>query len=121
MSTIKNLSTIPNAKAVFGRELISKAQGLGEIILVDLEELLPQIQKATTGTEIQGVALAKFSPGGSDQNKLLRVLTALDHLFDPKREKKDKPTEAEVEGESSQLVEKQDLLSSLYENPFFSL
>lgn len=119
LSTIKNLSTIPNAKAIFGRELISKAQGLGEIILVDLEELLPQIQKATTGTEIQGVALAKFSPGGSDQNKLLRVLTALDHLFDPKREKKDKPTEAEVEGESSQLVEKQDLLSSLYENPTF--
>ncbi|PMD45728.1 hypothetical protein L207DRAFT_578634 [Hyaloscypha variabilis F] len=119
LSTIKNLSAIAGAKAVFGRELITKAQGLGEIILVDLEDLLPQIQKATTGTEIQGVALAKFSPGGSDQNKLLRVLTALDHLFDPKREKKDKPTEAEVEGESSQLVEKQDLLSSLYENPTF--
>jgi E3 ubiquitin-protein ligase HUWE1 len=119
LSTIKNLSAIPGAKAVFGRELITKAQGLGEMILVDLEDLLPQIQKATTGTEIQGVALAKFSPGGSDQNKLLRVLTALDHLFDPKREKKDKPTEAEVEGESSQLVEKQDLLSSLYDNPTF--
>ncbi|CAL3973447.1 unnamed protein product [Diplocarpon coronariae] len=119
LSTIKNLSTIPNAKAVFGRELISKAQGLGEIILVDLEDLLPQIEKATTGTEIQGVALAKFSPGGSDQNKLLRVLTALDHLFDPKREKKDKPIEGEAEGESSQLIEKQDLLSSLYENSTF--
>lgn len=119
LSTIKNLSTIPNAKVVFGRELISKAQGLGEIILVDLDELLPQIQKATTGTEIQGVALAKFSPASSDQNKLLRVLTALDHLFDPKREKKDKPNEKETDGESSQLVEKQDLLSSLYQNPTF--
>ncbi|CZR52630.1 related to TOM1 protein [Phialocephala subalpina] len=115
LSTIKNLSTIPDAKAVFGRELIAKAQELGEVILVDLDELLPQIKKASTGTEIQGVALAKFSPGGSDQNKLLRVLTALDHLFDPKREKKDN----ETEGESSQLVEKQDLLSSLYENPTF--
>ncbi|KAK2627602.1 hypothetical protein QTJ16_003568 [Diplocarpon rosae] len=119
LSTIKNLSTIPNAKVVFGRELISKAQRLGEIILVDLEDLLPQIEKATTGTEIQGVALAKFSPGGSDQNKLLRVLTALDHLFDPKREKKDKPNESEAEGESSQLIQKQDLLSSLYENSTF--
>lgn len=115
LSTIKNLSTIPDAKAVFGRELIAKAQELGEVILVDLDELLPQIKKASTGTEIQGVALAKFSPGGSDQNKLLRVLTALDHLFDPKREKKDN----ETEGESTQLVEKQDLLSSLYENPTF--
>ena len=115
LSTIKNLSAIPGAKAVFGRELITKAQGLGEIILVDLEELLPQIRKATTGTEIQGVALAKFSPGGSDQNKLLRVLTALDHLFDPKRDKKD----TDAEAESSQMVEKQDLLSSLYENSTF--
>jgi E3 ubiquitin-protein ligase HUWE1 len=118
LSTIKNLSTIPGAKAVFGRELIAKAQGLGEVILKDLEELLPQIEKATSGTEIQGVALAKFSPGGSDQNKLLRVLTALDHLFDPKREKRDKPA-AESDGESSQLSEKQDLLSSLYENSTF--
>lgn len=117
LSTIKNLSAIPGAKVVFGRELISKAQRLGEVILVDLEELLPQIQKASTGTEIQGVALAKFSPGSSDQNKLLRVLTALDHLFDPKREKSEKPTEEE--GESSQLMEKQDLLSSLYDNPTF--
>ncbi len=118
LSTIKNLSAIPGAKAIFGRELILKAQAMGEIILVDLEELLPQIQKATTGTEIQGVALAKFSPGSSDQNKLLRVLTALDHLFDPKRERKDN-NEVDAEGESSQLVEKQDLLSSLYQNPTF--
>lgn len=116
LSTIKNLSAIPGAKAVFGRELIAKAQGLGEVILLDLEALLPQIQKATSGTEIQGVALAKFSPGGSEQGKLLRVLTALDHLFDPKRDKKDKPEE---EGESSQVAEKQDLLSSLYENSTF--
>ncbi|KAG0646144.1 HECT-type E3 ubiquitin transferase [Hyphodiscus hymeniophilus] len=119
LSTIKNLSTIPGAKAVFGRELITKAQELGEVILGDLEELLPSIQKATTGTEIQGVALAKFSPSGSEQGKLLRVLTALDHLFDPKRDKKDKPTEVDVEGESSQIVEKQDLLSTLYDSSTF--
>ena len=119
LSTIKNLSTIPGAKAIFGRELIAKAQDLGEIILGDLEELLPSIQKATTGTEIQGVALAKFSPSNSNQGKLLRVLTALDHLFDPKREKKDKPSDVEAEGESSQLVEKQDLLSTLYDSSTF--
>ncbi|CAD6504998.1 BgTH12-00497 [Blumeria graminis f. sp. triticale] len=119
LSTIKNLSAIPDAKTVFGRELIAKAQSLGEIILIDLEELLPKIEKATTGTEIQGVALAKFSPGGSDQNKLLRVLTALDHLFDPKREKRDKTDKTQTEHESSQLVVKQDLLASLYENSTF--
>jgi E3 ubiquitin-protein ligase HUWE1 len=116
LTTIKNLSCIPDAKAVFGRELVRKAQGLGEIILVDLEELLPQIQKASSGTEIQGVALAKFSPSGSDQNKLLRVLTALDHLFDPKGGQK-KDTDTDGADESS--VEKQDLLATLYENSTF--
>ncbi|KAG9234891.1 hypothetical protein BJ875DRAFT_483741 [Amylocarpus encephaloides] len=116
LSTIKNLSAIPDAKAVFGKELILKAQGLGEIILTDLQDLLPQIEKATTGTEIQGVALAKFSPGGSDQNKLLRVLTALDHLFDPKRDRKEGE---DADGDSSQISEKQDLLASLYENSTF--
>ncbi|POS87613.1 hypothetical protein EPUL_003026 [Erysiphe pulchra] len=118
LSTIKNLSAIPGAKTVFGRELVNKAQYLGDIILQELEELLPHIQKANSGTEIQGVALAKISPGGSDQNKLLRVLTALDHLFDPKREKKDKNEELQPENESSQLIAK-DLLSSLYENSTF--
>jgi E3 ubiquitin-protein ligase HUWE1 len=120
LSTTKNLSAIPGAKAIFGRELIAQAQKLGAVILDDLEDLLPQIQKAATGTEIQGVALAKFSPGGSDQNKLLRVLTALDHLFDPKREKKDDQAgDGDAQGESSQTVDKQDLLSSLYENSTF--
>jgi E3 ubiquitin-protein ligase HUWE1 len=122
LSTIKNLSCIPGAKAVFGKELIRKAQELGDIILFDLEDLLPQIQKASSGTEIQGVALAKFSPSGSDQNKLLRVLTALDHLFDPKNTpKKDTPggDNAETTGEESKEIEKQDLLATLYENPTF--
>lgn len=117
LSTIKNLSAIPGAKEAFGHELIRKAQGLGEVILVDLGDLLPQIQKASTGTEIQGVALAKFSPGGSDQNKLLRVLTALDHLFDPKTNpKKDDSAEG---ASKDQVTEKQDLLATLYENSTF--
>ncbi|KAI6246904.1 E3 ubiquitin-protein ligase TOM1-like [Erysiphe necator] len=118
LSTIKNLSAIPDAKAVFGRELVNKAQFLGNIILQELEDLLLHIQKANSGTEIQAIALAKISPGGSDQNKLLRVLTALDHLFDPKREKKDKNDDSQPENNSTQLIAK-DLLSSLYENPTF--
>ncbi|KAH6688555.1 E3 ubiquitin-protein ligase [Plectosphaerella plurivora] len=85
ISAIKNLSVIPGAKAVFGQELVHQAQVLSENIVNDLDELLPHILKATSGTEIQGVALAKFSPGASEQNKLLRVLTALDHLFDTKK------------------------------------
>ncbi|OBT49275.1 hypothetical protein VE00_00448 [Pseudogymnoascus sp. WSF 3629] len=118
LSTIKNLSCLPGAKAVFGKELIAKAQELGEVILLDLEELFPQIQKASNSTELQGVALTKFSPSGSDQNKLLRVLTALDHLFDPKHARKDTTTEAEAGSETAD-TEKQDLLATLYENSTF--
>lgn len=109
ISTIKNLSTVPGAKAVFGQELVSQARLLSKNIVADLGELLPHIEKATTGTEIQGLALAKFSPGASEQNKLLRVLTALDHLFDGK--KKDGSEEKD---------EKQDLLSMLHHNSSFS-
>lgn len=113
LSTIKNLSCLPEAKRVFGRELIIKAQELGQTILGDLEELLPQIQKASNSTELQGVALAKFSPSGSDQNKLLRVLTALDHLFTPKPKKEGDKEETVVDNE------KRDLLASLYQNSTF--
>jgi len=113
ISTIKNLLNIPNAKKVFGAELVRQARVLSENIVSDLDDLLPHILKAETGTEIQGVALAKFSPGASEQNKLLRVLTALDHLFDSKSKKSDDSQE-----ESSD-VPKDDLLGSLYWNPTF--
>lgn len=113
LSTIKNLSVIPGAMLVFGHELARQAQVLSEKIVVHLDELLPHIQSADTGTEIQGVALSKFSPGASDQNKLLRVLTALDHLFAQKK--------PEGVGEPSiEETKKQDLLSTLYRNPTFN-
>ncbi|KAI0392521.1 hypothetical protein F5Y17DRAFT_354935 [Xylariaceae sp. FL0594] len=113
LSTIKNLSVMPGAMMVFGQELARQAQLLSEKIVVHLDELLPHIQNADTGTEIQGVALSKFSPGASDQNKLLRVLTALDHLFAQKK--------SETVGESgAEKTQKQDLLSTLYRNPTFN-
>ncbi|KAK5660958.1 hypothetical protein OQA88_12333 [Cercophora sp. LCS_1] len=113
IATIKNLSNIPGAKKIFGEELVRQARDLSQNILSDLDDLLPHIMKAESGTEIQGVALAKFSPGASEQNKLLRVLTALDHLFDGKK-KTDGSTDAEGKEQT-----KEDLLGSLYYNPTF--
>ena len=113
ISTIKNLSAIPGAKAVFGQELVHQARALCANIVSDLDDLLPHIESAESGTEIQGVALAKFSPGGSEQNKLLRVLTALDHLFGGKK----KADDASNPGNSK--ADKQYLLS-LYHNETFS-
>jgi E3 ubiquitin-protein ligase HUWE1 len=111
ISTIKNLSYIPGAKRVFGEELVRQARVLSENIVSDLDDLLPHILKAESGTQIQGIALAKFSPGASEQNKLLRVLTALDHLFDKKNRK--------AESSDEEDTEKGDLLGSLYWNATF--
>ncbi|KAF2806197.1 uncharacterized protein BDZ99DRAFT_91844 [Mytilinidion resinicola] len=118
LSVINNLSPIPGAKEVFGKELIDIAQSLGQSILRDLEDLTAQISKAESPTDVQGMALSNFSPASSDQAKLLRVLTALDYLFDPKRaEIQDKPSSSGVEAlESSQ---KDDILTTLYENSTF--
>lgn len=111
ISTIKNLSAIEGAKSIFGKELVRQARLLSKNIVSDLDELLPQIERAVTGTEIQGVALAKFSPGASEQNKLLRVLTALDHLFETRKKSDD---------QDEQQREKDDLLMALYHNSTFS-
>jgi len=104
-------SAVPNAMNIFGQELIRQAQDLGRNILQDLRDLLSQINKAKTGHEVQGVAIAKFSPASSDQTKLLRVITALGYIFDPKR------TFAVAADDHSTNNDK--ILSSLYENDTF--
>ncbi|KAI9706371.1 MAG: hypothetical protein M1836_003376 [Candelina mexicana] len=119
LSTISNLSAIPGAKEVFGKELVKQAQNLGRAIVGDLERLLPQIENAHTGTDVQGMALSKFSPASSDQAKLLRALTALDYLFENKG--KDTPVQSESEKDGDSSKEKHNLLTSLYENPTFGL
>jgi E3 ubiquitin-protein ligase HUWE1 len=85
LDLIKNLSAIPGAKAIFGKELIRQAQDLGDTLVADLNELAEQINSASADANLQGIALANFSSAGSKQRRMLRVLVALDHLFDPKR------------------------------------
>lgn len=120
LSTINNLSGIPGAKEVFGKGLIEQAQDLGNSILQDLDELVPQIKQAESGTDIQGMALTKFSPASSDQAKLLRVLTALDYLFDQKHIGGKATSAVDSKEESAQSsLPKEDLLTTLYENPTF--
>ena len=120
LSTINNLSAIPEAKEVFGKALIEQAKGLGQSILEDLVGLIPQIKNAESGTDIQGIALTRFSPASSDQAKLLRVLTALDYLFDPKRNGgKTHPVIEEKNDSAVSSTSKEDLLTTLYEHPTF--
>lgn len=112
ISTMMNISLIPETKEVFGRELIRQAQGLCITILSDLDGLLNSLKNAKDGLELQSIVFSKFTPAGSDQTKLLRVLTALDYLFDPKRQgSKDK--------QSSSSLDEDKLLPMLYESPEF--
>ncbi|KAF7512007.1 hypothetical protein GJ744_002720 [Endocarpon pusillum] len=109
VSTINNLSLIPGAKDVFGKELINQSQKLSQAILADLGDLLTKIVDASSGTDVQGIATAKFSPASADQAKLLRILTALDYLFDSKR----------PENSDEGTLQTQDVLTSLYESSTF--
>ncbi|KAL9104763.1 MAG: hypothetical protein Q9163_000313 [Psora crenata] len=122
LSTMTNLCAIPGAKRIFGKRLVESALDLGHHILDDLNELIPQIRGAASGTDLQGMALTKFSPQSSDQAKLLRVLKALDYLYDPKREEV-KPKSDPQHGASAELSNssKADLVMSLYEDPTFGL
>ena len=116
VATISNLKAIPGAKHIFGKGLIEQAQDLGQSILGDLDELLPQIKHAESGTDIQGLALTKFATASSDQSKLLRVLTALDYLFGPKPDNK---TSVGGKDSDAETLKEDDLLTSLYENSTF--
>lgn len=120
LSTINSLSAIPGAKEVFGMELLRQAQLMGQTILNDLTELVAQINNAQTITDVQGLALAKFSPSSSAQAKLLRVLTALDYLFDSQRdsEKTTSPGEGSQDNDPKEL-KKSDLLATLSNDSTF--
>jgi E3 ubiquitin-protein ligase HUWE1 len=117
LSVISNLSPIPGAKEVFGHELLGIAKDLARSTLHDLASLTVQVFKADSPTDVQGIALARFSPASSDQTKLLRALTALDYLFDPSRDSKDKP---ESSAEALEPAQKEDILLSLYEDVAFA-
>ncbi|EMC94928.1 hypothetical protein BAUCODRAFT_140168 [Baudoinia panamericana UAMH 10762] len=114
LDIIKHLSAIPGAKEVFGKELVRQAQELGQTVLFDLEELANQINSAETSTDLQGLAIANFSSSGSKQRMLLRVLLALDHLFDPNRTPQGTPSAAAIDPKV-----KEDVLALLYENSTF--
>jgi E3 ubiquitin-protein ligase HUWE1 len=114
LSVISNLSPIPGAKEIFGEELLGIAQELARSSLKDLAELTVQVSNASSPTDVQGIALSKFSPASSDQAKLLRALTAIDYLFDPTRDSKD------VGAEALEQSQKDDILITLYEDSAFA-
>ncbi|KIW96308.1 uncharacterized protein Z519_03377 [Cladophialophora bantiana CBS 173.52] len=86
LETLSSLSCIPGTSVVFSKELIHYIKELSQSICRDLEELIPQLKEAQSITDLHVLSSTKFSHGGSDQVKLLRVLQALDYLSAPKTE-----------------------------------
>ncbi|ODQ63987.1 hypothetical protein NADFUDRAFT_52972 [Nadsonia fulvescens var. elongata DSM 6958] len=82
LTAMQHFSNVPMAKDVFGSELAKQAVKLGKALIGSLKDLCDQVEKAKSADEVQGIALDDFSSASSDQAKLLRVLTAIDYLFD---------------------------------------
>ncbi|QPG76435.1 hypothetical protein FOA43_003824 [Brettanomyces nanus] len=80
IATIQNMSTLSNAKVIFPHELSSNATALSSKIAKDLRLLIDELRNHK-GDVDDIKYLAEFSSASSDQAKLLRVLTALDYLF----------------------------------------
>lgn len=86
LETLSSLSSIPGTAAIFSKELIHHIKLLSQSIYNDLDELIPQLREAQSSTDLHVLSSSKFSHGGSDQVKVLRVLQALDYLSAPKAE-----------------------------------
>ena len=81
--SIQNLSVLENAKIVFPKELSKKATQLSSKIVKELRELVNDLKGSKKDIE-DLPSLGQFSSSASDQAKLLRVLTALDYLYQAK-------------------------------------
>lgn len=89
LSCMQNLLHVPQSAKIFSSQLSSQAIRLGKSLITDLVNLNSLIHSAESGAALHGSALSKFSLASSDQAKLLRVLTAIDYLFDGKRRDSD--------------------------------
>ena len=81
--SIQNLSVLENAKIVFPKELSKRATVLSSKLVKELRELIKELQNSDKDIEDLN-SLGQFSSSASDQAKLLRVLTALDYLYQSK-------------------------------------
>ena len=119
LALIQHLAFIPDAREVIAQELSSRAQEFGLSLCSALDELATALKDSRTD-DVTRIVASKFSPASADQAKLLRILKALDYLFDPKRDELKAKIDAEEQGNSAD-PSKADLVTTLYENATFSL
>ena len=130
ISTMINLSVIEGAKDIFRLELVEQARSLAKGIQGRLANISNALHTVENEVEAQSLALAEFSPAGSDQTKFHRILTALDYLSQSdtanrtiEKERKeskepDQPNQS-TESETASSVVKKDEFMGLYEEESF--
>ncbi|RCK55503.1 putative E3 ubiquitin-protein ligase TOM1 [Candida viswanathii] len=94
ISAMQNFSVLKNAQRVFSLELSEKASELGQKLIVDLNNLTKELIE---GGGSESKSFSKFSAHSSDQAKLLRILTALDYMFETNEKNKEKSQDDEIE------------------------
>lgn len=116
ISALHNLSSLPGAQRIFSLELSNQAGRFGNIIICDLRTLTTEIKKAENySTEDR--AFSKFDISCSHQAKLLRLLTALDYMFESReKERAGKRNEGNKEMNDANNEKEDDIeeLTSLY-------
>lgn len=83
LQSMESLLYVPGAVTVFGSELVKQAQLLASTTLISLNDMVSEMKRSASELELQ---IIRFSTASLDQTKLLRVLTALDFLFDAKKQ-----------------------------------
>ncbi|WEJ95619.1 E3 ubiquitin-protein ligase tom1 [Yamadazyma tenuis] len=94
ISAMQNFTNLEDAQRIFSAELSDQATNLGKSIIKDLNMLTQELGSGKYDGESK--TFSKFNASSSDQAKLLRVLTALDYMFET-NDKKNKQVVDDVE------------------------
>lgn len=97
ISCMHHLSLLNNAQNVFSSELSERASELGDLIIKDLKTLTSELSDSQADVH-DNKMVSKFTASSSDQAKLLRILTALDYMYESqKRDQASKSTKEELD------------------------
>lgn len=113
VSAMQSMLVLKGAQTTFSVELSHQATLLGHSIISDLSLLTAEISTLTQDTDTK--AFGKFSAPSAHQAKLLRILTALDYMFELKEKEKEKEKdESDLFKQSSLSVDDVEELTGLY-------
>ncbi|KAG7664643.1 TOM1 [[Candida] subhashii] len=107
ISAMQNMSGLSNAQKIFSLELSDQASSLGHKIIIDLNSLTKELQGVNYSSDSK--LFSKFSAHSSDQAKLLRILTALDYMFETKEREKKQEEDSESGGDGGDKKTKEAL------------